>query len=93
MHLWHGTSLCSPIVLLYVDVARVVARPRRKQVLVPQSLQVGRHLRRSGAGDEEIAAILEIEGFQSGLEQFFVHILTQHLVGRAVVGSLIRCEA
>ena len=41
------SRLCCPVVFLEVDVRSVVAAPGRQQLLVPQSLQVGRDTHRT----------------------------------------------
>ena len=43
MHLGEVGHLCCPVILLQIDVRGVVAAPRRQQVFVPESLQVGWH--------------------------------------------------
>ena len=53
-----------PVVLLQVDVDGVVAAPGCIEVRVPQPLQVGGHARRARAADEQVAAVLEVEGLQ-----------------------------
>ena len=64
MHLRQGGAFRRPVVLFQVDVGGIVAAPRRGEALVPQALQVGRDPFRAGTGDEQVSAILEIQGFQ-----------------------------
>ena len=78
MHLGHRSRLGRPVVLFEVDVCGVVARPRRQDALVPKALQVGRYAGRAGTGDEQIAAILEVECLKGGIEDAFIDIFLQH---------------
>ena len=50
-----------PVVHLGVDVDRVLAAPGRRQAVVPDALQVGRLRTRPGAGDEQVASVVEVE--------------------------------
>ena len=69
VHLGQRSRLGRPVVFLHIDIAGVVARPGRQDALVPQALQVGRHIGRARATDKQVAAILEIEGFEVGIEE------------------------
>ena len=64
MHLGQGGAFRHPVVLFQVDVGGIVAAPRRGEALVPQPLQVGRDAFRAGTGDEQVSAILEVQGLQ-----------------------------
>ena len=64
MHLRKGGRLRRPVIFFQVDVGGVIAAPRRVHALVPEALQIGGDARGTGAGDEEVSAILEIKGFQ-----------------------------
>ena len=85
VHLGQPRRLGSPVVLLHVDVAGIVARPGWQYRLVPQSLQVGRHVGRARTTNQQIASILEIEGLQLRVKAALVHIVPQHLVGGTVI--------
>ena len=50
-----------PVVHLGVDVDGVLAAPRRRHAVVPEALQVRRLRTRPRAGDEQVAAVLEVE--------------------------------
>ena len=50
-----------PVVHLGVDVDRVLAAPGRRQAVVPDALQVGGLRARPRAGDQQVAAVLEVE--------------------------------
>src|ERR1051326_6764679 len=54
--------LCRPVVHLGVDVQRPVRAPGRTDLVVPDALEIGGLRPRPRAGDEEIAAVLEVEG-------------------------------
>ena len=56
-----------PVVHLGVDVDRVLAAPGGRDRLIPDALEVGRLSAGAAAGDQEIAAELEAEGFQVGI--------------------------
>ena len=85
VHLRQRSRLGRPVVLLHVDITRIVARPWRQYRLVPQSLQVGRHVGRARATDQQIAAILKIEGFEFRVKATLVDVLTQLYVSRTFV--------
>ena len=44
VHLGHSGGLGRPVILLQVDIGSIVAGPRGKDALVPQTLQVGRNV-------------------------------------------------
>ena len=93
MHLWQCSGLGCPVVLLDIDVAGVVARPRRQDAFIPEPLQVSRNVGRSRTTDEQVAAILEIEGFELGIEDRFVHIFLQyHISGTNVFCCCSQCQ-
>ncbi len=54
-----------PVVHLGVDVDGVLAAPRRRHALVPEALQVRRLRTGPRAGDEQVAAVLEVERGQT----------------------------
>ena len=58
-------NLRRPVVHLQVDVQVVVAVPGRLHLLAPDPLEVGGQRPGSGTGDEEIAAVLEVESQQA----------------------------
>ena len=53
-----------PVVHLGVDVDGLLAVPGRLELIVPDPLQVGRLAARPAAGDQQVAAELEVEGRQ-----------------------------
>ena len=61
VHFGKARDFRGPVILLQVDVHRVVAAPRRQDLFVPKSLQVGGHAGRPGAGNQQVAPELEIE--------------------------------
>ena len=50
-----------PVVHLHVDVEVVVAVPRRLDALGPEALQVGGHVARARAADQQVPAEVEVE--------------------------------
>ncbi len=58
-------ALGEPVVHLGVDVDGVLGAPRRVDGFVPDALQVGGEGAGAGAGDEQIAAVLEVEREES----------------------------
>ncbi|MCY1169162.1 hypothetical protein D9M73_91810 [compost metagenome] len=58
-----------PIIHLSVDVDGVFAAPRRGRPLIPDALQRRRLAARSRRGDEQIAAILQIQRRQRGIDR------------------------
>ena len=73
-----------PVVHLQVDVAVEVAAPGRGVFLRPDALQIGRQLRVGPrAGDDEVAAELEIERRQGRVGSV---LLRFHAVGRGQLG-------
>lgn len=54
-------DLGGPVVHLGVDVDGVVAAPRRADQVVPEALEVGGLAAGAGAGDEQVAAVVEKE--------------------------------
>ena len=75
MELAEVGGLGRPVVLLKVDVHRVVGAPRRQQVFVPESLQVGGHSFGARTGYHQIASVLEIELLQVRILLVHVGIL------------------
>ena len=53
-----------PVIHLSINVGRIIRSPRRLNVPVPDALQIGRHITRSGTGYQQIASELVIELFQ-----------------------------
>ena len=56
-----------PVVHLRVDVDGVLAAPRRRHALVPEALQVRRLRAGPRAGDQQVAAVLEVERGETGI--------------------------
>ena len=71
-----------PVVHLGVDVAGVLAVPRRTQLVVPDALQVGRLAARAAGADQQVAAVLEDQRGQ-------VRIVAVGELGDALVGRLV----
>ena len=70
-----------PVVHLQIDVQVVVAVPRRKHAVVPQTLQVRRQPARAAARDQQIAAELKVERFEAEIGLTLLDAL-EPLVGR-----------
>ena len=81
-----------PVVHLGVDVDGVLAAPRRRHALVPDALQVGRLRTGARAGDQQVAAVLEVERGQPGIVA--VGERPHTLVGRhALRRPEVECDA
>ena len=66
---WHSrevADLGGPVVHLGVDVDRVLAAPGGVQVVVPEALEVRRLAARPRAGDQQVAAKLEVGAASPG---------------------------
>ena len=72
-----------PVVHLGVDVDGVLAAPRRRHALVPEALQVCRLRTRPRAGNQQVAAVLEVERGETGILP--IGERTHALVGRRVL--------
>ena len=59
MQLGHIARLRRPIIHLRVNVQGVVAAPRRPRFFVPDPLKIGGLRSRTGAGDQQIASVME----------------------------------
>ena len=71
-----------PVILLQIDVDRIIATPRRVHALAPEPLQVRRDAGRPGRTDQQIAAVLEIEGLQFRVGPGILRIQAQLLIRR-----------
>ena len=69
MALGEVRGLGGPVVHFRVDVDRVLALPRHVHLFAPDALEVGGLAAGAGAGDQQVAAELEIEGRQVGIER------------------------
>ncbi len=76
-------DLGRPVVHLGVDVDGVLALPRRRERVVPEPLQVRGHRARPAAGDQQVAAEVEVEHGQPGIVGTGLHALEPR-VGRQV---------
>ena len=79
VHIAQSCRQRRPVVLLYVYVAGVVARPRRQKTLVPESLQVGWHAWGTRTTDEQVAAVVEVEFFKVRIALFLLGVGAQLL--------------
>ena len=70
-----------PVVHLQVDVEVIVGVPRRAHAVVPQALQVGGQIARPAAGDQQVAAELEVQRVERRIGRAALHAL-EPFVGR-----------
>src|SRR5690554_3989448 len=71
-----------PVIHLRIDVDRVVAAPRRAELVIPYALQICRLSTGPGTGDEQITPILKQELDETGIAGT---ILDDALVRRQIV--------
>src|SRR5580704_17409063 len=60
-------QLSGPIVHFTINVQRPLGFPRRIQLFVPKALQISWLTARPAAGDEQVTAILKIQGSKGGV--------------------------
>ena len=82
-----------PVVHLGVDVDGVLAAPRRRHALVPEALQVRRLRTGPRAGDEQVAAVLEVERGETGIVAVARTPRTRSSVGTRFDGAEIERDA
>ena len=80
-HFRHGGDVAGPVVLLQIDVDRIVAPPGCPEFVVPQSLQFGGSSGGTRAGDEHVAAVLEIERLEVFVPCAALSVGPYHAVG------------
>ena len=59
------------VVHLDIDIRGPVAAPGRRDLIVPNALQIGRLRTRSGSGNQKVASVLEVERQQRGIRRNF----------------------
>ena len=64
-----------PIIHLYIDVIMVIHSPRTIYIIVPDALQIGRHVSGTRTGNKQIASKLIIKFFQIGVRLSLAIIL------------------
>ncbi len=79
-------DLGRPVVHLQVDVEVIVAVPRRAHAVVPQALQIRGQIAGPAACGEQIAAVLEVQRFESQVPLAALHAF-EPFVGRLTVVS------
>ena len=60
-------ELRDPVVHLHVDVRGVFSLPRRVEGFVPDALEISGLGAGTAAGDQEVAAVVEVEGGEGGI--------------------------